>query len=239
METESFSDLLQVAAEIDRILQCIHAMHASDPELSRKSQYKLQEKGQAEKSRFAGFLQYTGPDNETLKLLELLENQRLSHSLQFWTFSPIHPAAGSGDPQVYLCGLTEIDQNTIRETASMLSEGKGYDPTEKARRTLVAMTERGAKYKFLEQALGRGISLVLGTTLSESHWLKLLPKDGKGKFSQVKEHLDTTNVLELSEKFNNLQLAIMTSMASYLTSSMSRDGSGRGNGNILVPCQEQ
>ncbi|EMC97244.1 hypothetical protein BAUCODRAFT_121740 [Baudoinia panamericana UAMH 10762] len=75
---------------------------------------------------------------------------------------------------------------------------------EKALNTLMTMIERGRKYKFLEQELGLGVCICLGTDLSESHWDKLLKKT-TADFSRIMEHLREKGVSDMANRLGPLR----------------------------------
>jgi len=82
--------------------------------------------------------------------------------------------------------------------------------------TLFTMIERGQFYETLGTDLGGGVCLVLGTSLPETHWTKLLTKTTY-KRDRVIEHLNTnTPVPGLATQYQALQDHIVNSKVESL-----------------------
>jgi len=78
---------------------------------------------------------------------------------------------------------SEPDQDTI----IAIRKATGYNKSEaETKKDLATMIERGGYYLNLEKHVGQGICFVLGTSLSETHWTKLITKSGP-KFDAVLE----------------------------------------------------
>ncbi|WPH03434.1 Hypothetical protein R9X50_00631400 [Acrodontium crateriforme] len=60
-----------------------------------------------------------------------------------------------------------------------------------------AMIELGSRYRNIDEHLGFGASFVLGTSLSETIWTKILPKSGK-RFDRVMEHLRQVGIPQIA-----------------------------------------
>jgi len=70
------------------------------------------------------------------------------------------------------------------------------------------MVHDGSRYRNIEQSLGHGASLVLGTNTSESFWAKLLPKQGE-KFEDAMSHLRSTQLPGLALKYSQLRIVLL------------------------------
>ena len=75
----------------------IYQMLSNDDELSKLVPFRVQPKGQNDKSRLALLMQYQGPDEDTLSLLRDKHDSWLDNPSSFWTPAPV--LAGASDPQ--------------------------------------------------------------------------------------------------------------------------------------------
>ncbi|KAK5217810.1 hypothetical protein LTR72_009473 [Exophiala xenobiotica] len=89
--------------------------------------------------------------------------------------------------------------------------------SEQVAKTIQRMISAGSRYRNLENRLGYGTCLVLGTTLKESSWCEVLPKSGD-KFEMVVAHLRSTPVNTLAQEYSELRHCIINHQLDSLDS---------------------
>jgi len=77
------------------------------------------------------------------------------------------------------------------------------------------MLNLGSRYINIECTMGRGICLLLGCNLPESHWSKLLPKKGD-LFDAVMQQLRSSGMEQLSAQYASLRDGIVRSRMDLL-----------------------
>lgn len=99
----------------------------------------------------------------------------------------------------------ELDQGTI-ET---VSKATSYHNSEiEAKQGLATMIERGGYYLNLEKHVGQGVCFVLGTSLSETYWTKLITKSGP-KFNMVLERFNEISLPETAAQYAALRQRVI------------------------------
>lgn len=74
----------QDAAQVNEILGNVKAFLRSNEEVARNVDYKVSERGQNERARLANLLTYTGPDPDTLDVLEQNYERWSCNPFIFW-----------------------------------------------------------------------------------------------------------------------------------------------------------
>jgi hypothetical protein len=99
----------------------------------------------------------------------------------------------------------ELDQDTIIR----ICQASGYQDNEiQTRQRLAKMIEFGGYYKNLEENVNQGICFVLGTSLSESYWTKLITKSGP-KFNTVLERFKEIPFLQIADQYTELRQRVI------------------------------
>lgn len=188
-----------------------------------------------DKTRFdSTLMSFNGPDEKTTKLLEQRLSGWCAEPETFWNYSTV-PGGAISDPQAAIVSCYHqakhpdtwscLVQRTAcivlmdyrkatgfkstDDTAYNLCHGMQlYETTVEARQTIDAMIHDGSRYKNLERHLGVGITFLLGTSLGESCWTKLLPQDGP-KFELVKLRLRSLGLDEQSKRYRQLRIAVV------------------------------
>lgn len=95
------------------------------------------------------------------------------------------------------------------ETATLLyNAGFSSDDVDKLEEKVQEMVAVGSRYKNLEKEIGLGVAFVLGTSIPESSWKKLLPKSGP-KFTEFIDHAKKTSLPALAAQYSNLRTAVI------------------------------
>lgn len=73
---------------------------------------------------------------------------------------------------------------------------------------LEKMMHRGTMYKLLEKELGVKVCFVLGVSLSETYWTKLLTKSTP-RFKNVVAHMRTTTLVKFGQELGSVEGAVI------------------------------
>lgn len=84
-------------------------------------------------------------------------------------------------------------------------------------KTVITMMERGSYYRNLENALGAGATLALGTEIGETTWTKALGKSGR-RFDATMDHLKRTALARLAQDYSELRIHLVAHQLRYLQS---------------------
>ncbi|KAH7096060.1 hypothetical protein FB567DRAFT_48389 [Paraphoma chrysanthemicola] len=106
----------------------------------------------------------------------------------------------------------EVDQDTILR----ICQASGHQDNEvDTRQRLAKMIEWGGYYKNLEANVNQGICFVLGTSLSESHWTKLITKSGP-TFNAVMKRFKDISLPQTAQQYAGLrQVVVGTKLQSF------------------------
>ena len=85
------------------VLQDIQSILNSDVALSGRVRFQVKEKGLNERRRYEKLLEYQGPDEETVNLLERNHERWLADPAQFWR-RPAAPDLSTMDPRAQIIG---------------------------------------------------------------------------------------------------------------------------------------
>ncbi|KIW82283.1 hypothetical protein Z517_05310 [Fonsecaea pedrosoi CBS 271.37] len=183
------------AASLISILHHIRDVLSEDAELSHRVGLQIKETGQNEKRRYDQLLNYQGPDDTTLTLLQ--ENHtmiRRCTCILLYEFQARHRHLPLDHPDV-IRPLTEIISNCTLP---------------KIRNTIKHMITVGSRLKNLEKVFGPGVAVVVGCDIAESTWSKVLPKKDD-KFNKVIDHWRSTSLPELARKYASMQSTVIES----------------------------
>lgn len=116
--------------------------------------------------------------------------QRLA-CLLFIEYRSKYPCSSSDGIANIICnsGLLGVDLRHVKKTV---------------KKTVNKMITLGSYYRNMEQALGKGVALSLGTDISETTWTRVLTKKPE-KVNVVMSHLKETLLAELSQKYARLR----------------------------------
>lgn len=89
------------------------------------------------------------------------------------------------------------------------NEGQLATTVEQLTATVQRMVGIGSRYKNLEDSLSAGVTLCLGTSVSESSWSKFLPKSGV-KFDAMVERIRSTDVGDLAPRYAELRIQLVS-----------------------------
>lgn len=95
----------QEAEQITRILTQIQRVLDSREELGALVNFKIMEKGQNERSRYAKLLTYNGPDLTTVNLLEIHRGEWLQNPANFWAQGLSADISGLPQQQARIVGI--------------------------------------------------------------------------------------------------------------------------------------
>ncbi|KKY27258.1 hypothetical protein UCRPC4_g01159 [Phaeomoniella chlamydospora] len=96
-------DREELAARLSPLLKEIHGLMSCDNELSKMVGYSVKERNENDKKRLAKLLDYKGPDDDTLAVLEKHRDQWLRDPYSFW-IRPSPRVIESLNPEVYIVG---------------------------------------------------------------------------------------------------------------------------------------
>lgn len=99
----------------------------------------------------------------------------------------------------------ELDQGTILRMCQTSGHRENESET---KRKLATMIERGGYYKNMEANVNQGICFVLGTSLSESYWTKLITKSGP-KFNRVLERFKEISLPQIASQYISLRQKVI------------------------------
>lgn len=109
----------------------------------------------------------------------------------------------------------ELGRPALTALAATVHVGMAQSFTVDIEKYVDDMLNLGSRYINIEATLGRGICLVLGCELPESHWYKLLPKSGE-LFDSVMGRLRSVGMEQLSARYVSLRNAIVESRMNLL-----------------------
>jgi len=90
-----------------------------------------------------------------------------------------------------------------------MCQASGHQDNElETKRKLATMIERGGYYKNIEANVNQGICFVLGTSLSESYWTKLITKSGP-KFNTVLERFKEISLPQTACQYIGLRQRVI------------------------------
>ncbi|KAM0724053.1 hypothetical protein Q7P37_000233 [Cladosporium fusiforme] len=189
----------KVAARLNALMERIHDFQAMQANDRKKFRYRVVKTNQNDVARRKKFQSYTGPDVETVSMLEQNAEAWTSNPASFWNYvQGTAPELGS--------------VQSIDATAQMLHLHANLGLSLKhASKTLEKMIARGNSYKYLERTLGVGVCFVLGTSLSETHWTKLLAKSTPESAKAI-DQIRNTPVMSLGERFGPVQVEAIRSL---------------------------
>jgi len=108
-------------------------------------------------------------------------------------------------------GVEELDR-----TAEALHVNDGVcESVTETKKMLRKMMDRGRMYKLLEDNLGVKVCFVLGTSLSETYWTKLLTKSTP-RFPAVVAQIRTTTVTTIGQQFSSVEREVIRAGFSYM-----------------------
>jgi len=101
-------------------------------------------------------------------------------------------------------GVEELDR-----TAEVLHVKDGVcGSVTETKKMLRKMMDRGRMYKLLEDNLGVKVCFVLGTSLSETYWTKLLTKSTP-RLPAVVAQIRTTTVTTIGQQFSSVEREVI------------------------------
>ncbi|MCJ1477232.1 hypothetical protein MMC13_005903 [Lambiella insularis] len=226
-------------AKINATLAQVYQHLDSNPAWKSKLDYVVSRKGQA--ARLQKIFEFQGPDIDTLVLLHQYRETWTTHPMNF-ALCGLGESATSNHPVLQaalhclaleqrnawatmlrrcqcmvLSTLQKLYRMTPEDVAAGLAPIHESYRGEKLATKVKYLLDAGSKYDWLEQQLGRGVTFVLGKTISDDTWEKRLPKFGKQESSQaVLEHLKSTGIIELAAQYRHMRDAIIFFMLTML-----------------------
>ncbi|KAM3422065.1 hypothetical protein BST61_g2441 [Cercospora zeina] len=211
----------EVALDLRHHLRIIFKALEKRPQLRSKLGYGVVKSGDQDARRFRGIVKYSGPDKDTVDLLEAHSGDWKTNPLSFWlppeadankSISRLHHRFAT----IVLAELRmRLEKPSISDMAKVfITSNDSCKKTRKeAEQKIKDMDDDGHRYMTLEKQLtSPGLCFVLGDALPESFWYKLLPKKPDDpKFKQVKDKLISIGIKNQAAAYADLRDLIVNS----------------------------
>lgn len=226
-------------SKINAILGQVYHRLEAHPTLKKDLEYVVSKKGST--AAVQRIFTFTGPDIDTFLLLQqnrdawTVDPCRFTSILASPSISFCHPVSRAAWDCIVseqhnawgamlrrcrclvLSMLQKRYRMTLEDIVTQLKHGDVPYTEEVLDKKIKSLLEAGSKYEWLEEHLGRGVTFVLGTAISNDTWERRLPKKCEDNSSRdALQYLKSMGIKEMAAHYRLMRNSIISHMMTQL-----------------------